>query len=175
MPKRLKGNSSGFTLIELLLVIAIIAILAAIIFVALDPLKRFQDARDARRWSEVEELLHAIKIDQIDNKGRYLPSIAGLPNGETWMVSATGTATTSCNVNCTTGDPSVVASTSACVDLSGLVDEGYISVVPVSPTSPDLSTNWSSDYTGYTISRNGQYITITACEGEGGETIYAQR
>ena len=170
MTNRLKNNKSGFTLIELLLVIAIIAILAAIIFVALDPLKRFQDARDARRWSEVEELLHAIKIDQIDNRGRYLSAIAALPNGETWMVSATNTATTTCNTNCAS-----VASTSACADLSGLVDEGYISVVPVSPTSPDLSTDWNSDYTGYTIKRSGQYITITACEGEGGETIYAQR
>ena len=169
MTKRFKGNS-GFTLIELLLVIAIIAILAAIIFVALDPLKRFQDARDVRRWSEVEELLHAIKIDQIDNKGKYLDAIGALPNGETWMVSGVNTATTSCNVNCAS-----VASTSACVDLSGLVDEGYIAAVPVSPTSPDLSTNWSTEYAGYTVERNGQYVTITACEGEGGEVIYAQR
>ncbi len=174
MPKRFKG-ASGFTLIELLLVIAIIAILAAIIFVALDPLKRFQDARDARRWSEVEEVLHAIKIDQIDNRGKYLDTIAALPSGEMWMISATNTATTSCNVNCTTGNNFVVASTSACVDISGLVDEGYLSTIPVSPTSPDLSADWSSGYTGYTIQRSGQYITIGACEGEGGETIYAQR
>ncbi|MBL7057965.1 prepilin-type N-terminal cleavage/methylation domain-containing protein [Patescibacteria group bacterium] len=169
MPNKLKGNS-GFTLIELLLVIAIIAILAATIFVALDPLKRFQDTRDARRWSEVEEMIHAIKIDQIDNRGKYLDAIANLPQNEVWMISATNTATTSCNVAC-----AAVASTSACLDLSGLQDEGYLSAVPVSPSSPDIASDWSSDYTGYTIQKSGQYITITACEGEGGETITVQR
>ena len=39
----------GFTLIELLVVIAIISILAVVVFVALDPVTRFQDARDSRR------------------------------------------------------------------------------------------------------------------------------
>ncbi|EKD47532.1 MAG: hypothetical protein ACD_66C00019G0006, partial [uncultured bacterium] len=44
-------TKKGFTLIELLIVIAIIAILAAAIFVALDPVTRFQEARDARRYN----------------------------------------------------------------------------------------------------------------------------
>ena len=43
---------TGFTLVELLIVIAIIAIIAAVIFVALDPLTRFQDSRDSARWQE---------------------------------------------------------------------------------------------------------------------------
>lgn len=173
MPKRFKGNS-GFTIIELLLVIAIIAILAAIIFVALDPLKRFQDARDARRWSEVEEVLHAIKIDQIDNRGKYLDAIAALPSGEVWMITAS-TTMSSTTIDCDLNSCAGVASTSACVDLSGLQTEGYISAVPVSPSNPDLGTDWDSNYTGYTIEKQGQYITISACDAEGGESIYAQR
>ena len=40
-------SKKGFTLIELLIVIAIIAVLAGAVFVALDPLTRFRDARNA--------------------------------------------------------------------------------------------------------------------------------
>lgn len=39
--------NKGFTLIEILVVIAIIAILATVVFVALDPVTRFADARNA--------------------------------------------------------------------------------------------------------------------------------
>ncbi|GAG40306.1 unnamed protein product, partial [marine sediment metagenome] len=49
----------AFTLIELLVVIAIIAILAAVVFVALNPVKRFEDARNTTRSSAVNELLTA--------------------------------------------------------------------------------------------------------------------
>ena len=59
----------GFTLIELLLVIGIIAILAAIILVAVDPPKRFAQARDARRSGEVYSILNAILNYMSDNVG----------------------------------------------------------------------------------------------------------
>ena len=68
-------KTKGFTLIELLIVIAIIAIIAAVVFVALDPLTRFQDARDASRWSDTAALLSAIKVDQVDNGGSYLTAV----------------------------------------------------------------------------------------------------
>ena len=58
-----RNNKKGFTLIELLIVIAIIAVLAAAVFVALDPLTRFSDARDATRASDITQILSAIKID----------------------------------------------------------------------------------------------------------------
>jgi len=41
-------SKKGFTLIELLVVIAIISILAVVVFVALDPVKRFADARNSK-------------------------------------------------------------------------------------------------------------------------------
>ena len=43
----------GFTLVELIIVIAIIAILAAAIFVAIDPARRLNEARNARRSSDI--------------------------------------------------------------------------------------------------------------------------
>ncbi|KKR90333.1 MAG: hypothetical protein UU36_C0007G0005 [Candidatus Uhrbacteria bacterium GW2011_GWE2_41_1153] len=62
-------TKKGFTLIELLIVIAIIAILAAAIFVALDPVTRFQEARDARRYNDLNNTLTAVVTDQVDNGG----------------------------------------------------------------------------------------------------------
>ena len=61
----------GFTLIELLLVIGIIAILAAIILVAVDPPKRFAQARDARRAGEAYSILNAILTKQVDDRKTY--------------------------------------------------------------------------------------------------------
>ena len=69
----------GFTLIELLVVIAIIAILATVVFVALDPITRFSDARDSRRWGDVNSILTAIHQHIVDNDGS-LP--AGLSTGQ---------------------------------------------------------------------------------------------
>ncbi|MCX6799907.1 MAG: type II secretion system protein [Candidatus Falkowbacteria bacterium] len=110
------------------------------------------------------ELLLVIAIIAI------LAGVIFVAYGETWMISATNTATTTCNLNCGT-----VASTSACVDLSGLKTEGYLANVPVSPSSAGLNPNWSSNYTGFTIKRSGQFITITSCEYEGTEPIFTQR
>lgn len=69
----------GFTLIELLVVIGIISILATVVFVALDPVTRFADARDARRWSDVNSILTAIHEYIVDNDGA-LPT--GLTTGQ---------------------------------------------------------------------------------------------
>ena len=56
MPNKIT-KKSGFTLIELLVVIAIIATLATVVFVALNPVQRFSDARNSRRWNDVNTML----------------------------------------------------------------------------------------------------------------------
>ena len=166
--KNIKSDR-GFTLIELLIVIAIIAILSAVVFVSLDPLSRFQDSRDSSRWSDVTELLSAAKIDQVDNKGSYLPAISNMTAGEIYMI---GTATSGCNANNGSCDSNITGSAN-CADFSGLVTEGYIGSVPISPTG---STTWSSAQTGYTAQRDSTGIlTIRACESENTTEISVAR
>ena len=62
-------KQSAFTLIELLVVIAIIAILAVVVFVALDPARRFAEARNSRRWADVNNILTAVHECIVDNDG----------------------------------------------------------------------------------------------------------
>jgi prepilin-type N-terminal cleavage/methylation domain-containing protein len=64
-------NRKGFTLIELLIVIAIIGFLAAAILVAVDPVRRIQESRDARRQEEVYSILNAILNKQVDDRATF--------------------------------------------------------------------------------------------------------
>ena len=160
------NKKRGFTLIELLIVIAIIAIIAAVAFVALDPLTRFQDSRDASRWSDVAAVLSAIKVDQVDNGGSYIDDISTTTAGTPYMIGTSG-----CNTTC---DDVAGIGAADCVDLSGLVTEGYLSEVPVSPDTAD--TSWSTGTTGYTITRASTGIlTIQACNSEGADEISLAR
>jgi len=175
MKKVLKPG--GFTLIELLIVIGIIAILAAIIFVALNPLKRFQDARDAARYADVNAIITAIKIDQIDNGGSYLPAVSGLAASDVYMI-VDGAMNSGCadhNANCDTD----VTSDTHCVNLDGLVTEGYMGDVPVSPAGAvtwDEGAAVGDEGTGYTIQRESTgIITIRACESENTDEISVVR
>ena len=79
----------GFTLIELLVVIAIIAILAVTVFVALDPVTRFADARDARRYQDVNNVLTAVHEYIVDNGGSLPTGLATNPSA-TCLGSGTG-------------------------------------------------------------------------------------
>lgn len=162
-------KNQGFTLIELLIVIAIIAIIASVAFVALDPLTRFRDARDSARWSDVAAVASAIVVDQVDNGGQYLTAIASTTAGEVYMI---GTATTGCddqNAQCDTA----ISSDTNCVDLSGLVSEGYLAELPVSPLGEGT---WDSSVTGYTLTRSSTgAVTIRACESENTTEILIAR
>lgn len=90
-----KLNSKGFTLIELLIVIGIIGFLAAAVLVAVDPVKRIQDSRDARRYSEANALLNAVLTKQVDDRRLYdavtdAPIITSATNSQVIVTSTTG-------------------------------------------------------------------------------------
>ncbi|MEI7452460.1 MAG: prepilin-type N-terminal cleavage/methylation domain-containing protein [Candidatus Falkowbacteria bacterium] len=155
-------NKRGFTLIELLIVIAIIAILASIVFVALNPLTRFRDARDSRRWADVHSVLNAIRINQVDHKGAFLTPVASMETGTVYMITnaAVSSGCANYNNNCkvdVTGD-------NYCVNLGQLLIDGYLGNVPVSPSA---GGTWSDYATGYTLEKDSNDILIVrACESE---------
>ncbi len=151
-------RAAGFTLVELLIVIGIIAILAAFAFVALNPLARFQDARNAKRWADINAILSAIKMDQIDNGGDYMGDIADLTNNLYYQIGNGG----SCNDTCL--NPTVVLQID-CIDLEELVDDGYLPSVPIDPND----TNAGEDETRYYLvkSSNGT-VTVGSCSEEKG-------
>lgn len=173
-------NQKGFTLVELLVVIAIIGVLVAIIFVALDPATRFKQARDAVRQNDVQEILTAIKPDQVDNGGTYIASIAALTAGEVYMAVNGATMVEGCDDNNTYCDTAVTDDTS-CVNIAGLATEGYLNGVPVSPAGSvtwDDGSGAADEGTGYTISVSTTgIVTVRACESEytGNSEIEAAR
>ena len=168
----IKSSTQGFTLIELLIVIAIISILAAVVFVALDPLTRFKDSRDAKRWADVTAILTAIKVDQVDNGGTYTSAINGISSGQVYMITDGANTSNNCdlaNAYCVTD----VGGSGNCVDLSELQTQGYIGSIPVSPNGEG---GWKASLTGYTIEKGSNgIITIRACEAENTNEIKSAR
>jgi type IV pilus assembly protein PilA len=146
----------GFTLIELLVVIAIIAVLATVVFVALNPTKRFTDARNSRRYADVETILTSIHEYAVDNSG-------ALPTGIATSEKQLGT--------CVSGGATLCSgAAAACLDLSGSTLLGkYLKTIPFDPQQTSGAT------TGYSVvvDTNG-IVTVKACAAEG-VTISASR
>jgi len=157
------ANIQGFTLIELLIVIAVMAILTTVVFVALNPLARFQDSRNSRRWSDVNAMLGAIKLDQVDNGGSYLPSITAVSAGANYIIGANGSSK-----NCSTLVCGVVVA--GCVNIAPLVTEGYLPKMPFDPNDAEVEEadgdiNISKYY--LRVEANSA-VTIGACSSEKG-------
>ena len=148
----------GFTLIELLVVIAIISILAVVVFVALDPVTRFADARNSRRWTDVNSILTAVHQFIVDNGGT-LP--AGLSSS--MSITQIGTAASGCDTSCTN------ATASACVNLNGSLAR-YLKTLP---TDPDSGTSQETGY--YVVVNENNIVTVSSCTPENGETVEVSR
>ncbi len=180
----MKYFNKAFTLIELLIVIAIIAILAAVIFVALDPLTRFRDSRDAARWTDVESIAHAIELDQVDNGGIYLQAIQDMSVDSNYMIvdgNDNAAMSSGCDDNNTYCDVNVNTDVN-CVNLDDLVEEGYLGDVPVSPNYSGGDVTWDDgdttgdEGTGYVLRRNDNgTVTVQSCESENEDEIFVVR
>ncbi len=156
----MKGQK-GFTLIELLIVIGIIAFLASAIFIAVDPAKRFAEARNARRWTDVSSILEAVLEYAVDNGGTLPSGIDNVPGTSQVL----GTATSGCNTTCT-----AKTTVAACLDLSSdLVDE-YLAAIPQDPFSG------TPENTDYYLNKSAKgRIEVGACDPELGATIFVSR
>lgn len=154
-------NSKGFTLVELLIVITIIGILAAVILVAIDPAKRFAQARNAQRWSEVRSVLQAVLKYQIDNNGSLPSAIDSTP--ATGQIL--GTAATGCDSGC-----GAITTVAACADISGDLVDTYLSSIPIDPSTGTASA------TDYYINKTGNNrVLVGACDPELSATISVAR
>lgn len=130
----------GMTLIEVLLVIALIAVLAAITYIAINPAKNFQDARNAQRSSDVLQILNAV-TQYSSEQGHAL----------TDFTVAIPACPDTANIGTGTGD----------VNLASLLVEEYIVGIPSDPL-----TGTATD-TGYDICRTATNRAQVSATREG--------
>lgn len=155
------SRQKGFTLIELLIVIGIIAFLASAIFIAVDPAKRFAEARNARRWTDVSSILEAVLEYAVDNGGTLPAGIDNVPG----TAQVLGTNAAGCNVGCT-----AKVTVNACLDLSGSLVDQYLADIPYDPLSG------SAAFTDYYLNKSAKgRIEVGACDPELGATIFVSR
>ena len=155
----MKQTKKAFTLIEILLVIGMIAVLATVVFVALDPAKRFRDARDAKRSTDAQSILSAVQTFIIDNQG-------SLPAGLTTTEKQIGTAATGCAIS--TGG-CAVSDVADCINLTTPLAK-YLKTIPIDPSGGTASL------TRYSIGMDANgIVTVKACGVEGGTNISLSR
>jgi prepilin-type N-terminal cleavage/methylation domain-containing protein len=183
-------NRKGFTLIELLIVIAILGILAAAVLVAVDPVGRIQESRDARRWSESNAILNAVLNKQVDDRAYYYGTTSAPVYEDSWQIIVSDDAGIDCaNAADRPGcDQNMFVDGKECVaNLSSMVPD-HIAEIPVDPRGfgtdgPCVSGcmfNGALDLglknSGYYIHRTpDQRIEIGACAPEGDSPISVTR
>lgn len=160
-------HNKGLTLIELLIVIGIIAVLAAIIYVAIDPVRRLQDARDADRWSSVNSILNAVLKYAVDNG--ELPATATVIDNDATTVQIIGNGGTAC-ASASCGSLPLPSSNCYATGLDDdLVDE-YISQIPIDP-----HTGSSNDTQYYVNKTTNGRIVVGSCAPERASSISVSR
>lgn len=155
----------GFTLVELIVVIGIIGILFAVILIAVDPARRFAEARNAVRRQDVRDINEAVLEFMTDNRGNF-------PTGLDTVAASyqvLGTATTGCDTACAQIPATNVGS--ACLSLNSDLVETYLAEVPRDPS------NGTAANTRYAVDRtSSNRIDVVACDAElSVSTINAKR
>lgn len=146
-------KKSGFTLVELIIVIAIIAILAAAIFVAIDPARRLNEARNSRRRSDIGTILDSLVKFQADNQGTHYSTVAALTAGNYHVI---GTCAAGANTTC-----GAQTTQAACVNLSA-IGTNYLGTVPQDPRTGSAA---NTDY--YLMRDANGALTVGVCDPEG--------
>lgn len=141
-------SRKAFTLPEVLIVIGILAILAVIVIVAVDPIARFENARDARRLSDVQSITSALHQYVIDHRGVF-------PEGLDATERQIGTATSGCAL--TTPHCSVKGEQD-CLDLTNAL-QPYLHGVPSDPKDGDDARTHYSVQVG-----RDNALLVEACE-----------
>jgi len=136
-------STKAFTLIELLIVIAIIAILAAAVIIAVNPGEQLAKARDATRERHVNAVESAVYTYHIDNL-EFPSDLANSLGSEI------------CNTNITPSNEC-----GDLIDLSPLVEEGYLPQIPINPT-----TEKNTSSTGYSIATIEDKVAVWPMESE---------
>jgi prepilin-type N-terminal cleavage/methylation domain-containing protein len=148
----------GFTLIELLIVIGILGILAAVVLVAVDPAKRLKQARDARRFAEVNSILNAILNYTVDKKGTLPSTIDNIATSSQMIGTGNGSI---CDVNVDDScylELGYNALVTGCVNLTNDLVEEYLAEIPIDSKGNDDE----SSTTTYDATRTGYYVNKTA-------------
>ena len=170
---RRQEDNSGFTLIELLIVIAIIGFLAATVLVAVDPVKRIQDARDARAFAESNAILNAILTKQVDDRALFTGTVG---NGTAGSPVITQTVANQVQVITTVDGTGTTCSVPATKPLCGPgTATGAVTYTGVSTATDDCIANLSGVLTatgtaavaaGTALVGTGTFFTAEAHVGD---------
>jgi hypothetical protein len=144
-----------------IITVAILATIMGAVFVAVDPVRRLNESRNARRAQDIDAIAKALTVGFTDIKSSgqslttVLPFIEDLRATEgTWHVIGTCAAAPA-----TCGPDGIVAT--SCMDVSALRTLGSIQKIPTDPAFG------SDEMTGYAIRRIDGRYDVRSCASDG--------
>lgn len=152
---------------ELIIVIAIIAVLAAAVLVGIDPAKRIHEANNARRKTDIANILDAIVKYQAENTGNLPTALttASLATGVGAVIGTDADASAGCTADkaaviaarCSAANlPNGYAAPTKCVDLSA-------SGLPIASIPQDPSSGSAANTFYYLVKPTVGTMAVVAC------------